>query len=316
MTTYADTRTTVSETCDSLRHELLIHEADETYVQCVSSFLRDGLQEGAPAIVVACSRRRSAVREALGPDAEHVVFLDRDDVYIRPARTVARFERALNELARPNAPTVRIVGELAGGPDPAEWDRWMDYEAAVSAAYAAHNAWLVCAYDTRETPDHIIDEVLRCHPVHVGDPDSVGPTTYEDPALMLGAGTSSPVATVDGLLDLGVAEDPAAVRAAVAGVMAPAHLPPARAVELLLAVNEAAVNAFTHGGRPVTVRAGTPGGRLVVEIADSGPGLADAVAGWLPPRAGRGAGLWLARQATSRLELIPSAAGCTIRLWQ
>ena len=51
--------------------------------------------------------------------------------------------------------------------------------------------------------------------------------------------------------------------------------------------------------------------RFACEITDDGPGLDDPIVGYLPPgpTADRGAGLWVARQLTERLELLGSGAG-------
>jgi anti-sigma regulatory factor (Ser/Thr protein kinase) len=55
----------------------------------------------------------------------------------------------------------------------------------------------------------------------------------------------------------------------------------------------------------------------VCEVSDDGPGIDDPLAGFLPPRAGQegGAGLWVARQLTRQLELVPSPHGFSVRLW-
>jgi anti-sigma regulatory factor (Ser/Thr protein kinase) len=61
---------------------------------------------------------------------------------------------------------------------------------------------------------------------------------------------------------------------------------------------------------------GRVGDRFVCELTDRGPGFDDPLAGYLPPRDGNpGAGLWIARQATSRLDMIRAADGMTLRLW-
>jgi anti-sigma regulatory factor (Ser/Thr protein kinase) len=85
---------------------------------------------------------------------------------------------------------------------------------------------------------------------------------------------------------------------------------------MLVAVNEIAANAFKHGGGPAALRVGVVGGQFVCEVSDRGPGHDDPLAGFLPPKPEdrRGAGLWAARQLTSRLELFSSADGLTVRL--
>jgi hypothetical protein len=54
---------------------------------------------------------------------------------------------------------------------------------------------------------------------------------------------------------------------------------------------------------------------LICHSHDSGPGLADLLAGYLVPdsRAPRGHGLWLARQMCGRLDIASSHAGT--HLW-
>jgi anti-sigma regulatory factor (Ser/Thr protein kinase) len=58
-------------------------------------------------------------------------------------------------------------------------------------------------------------------------------------------------------------------------------------------------------------------GRFVCEVTDGGPGLDDPFAGYLPrnSRGDRGAGLWVARQLTWRVDLLTSSHGLTVRLW-
>ena len=55
------------------------------------------------------------------------------------------------------------------------------------------------------------------------------------------------------------------------------------------------------------LRAGLVDGWFVCEIEDRGPGLDDALAGYIPPTPGQrgGEGLWIARRIVQRLELIP-----------
>jgi hypothetical protein len=64
-------------------------------------------------------------------------------------------------------------------------------------------------------------------------------------------------------------------------------------------------------------RIGRVGERFVCEIADAGEGFHDPFAGYLPPvlQARDGAGLWVARQLTSQLELHSEPDGLTVRLW-
>jgi anti-sigma regulatory factor (Ser/Thr protein kinase) len=102
-----------------------------------------------------------------------------------------------------------------------------------------------------------------------------------------------------------------AARMTAAGVDGP------RKLDMVVAANEVFANGFEHGRGVTLARAGTAGGRFVCEISDAGPGLDDPFAGYLPPEpdGGRGAGLWIARQLTWRVDLITSPQGLTVRLW-
>ena len=61
-------------------------------------------------------------------------------------------------------------------------------------------------------------------------------------------------------------------------------------------ITEIAANAFRHGGGIEEVRVGQVDARFVCEVVDRGSGFDDPLAGYLAPREGVGAGLWVARQ--------------------
>ena len=89
----------------------------------------------------------------------------------------------------------------------------------------------------------------------------------------------------------------------------------AHSLDLILAATELANNAMQHGGGIQEVRVGNAQGRFVCEIVDRGDGFDDPAAGYLAPREGIGAGLWVARQLTWRLEFFHSTGGFTARMW-
>jgi hypothetical protein len=64
-------------------------------------------------------------------------------------------------------------------------------------------------------------------------------------------------------------------------------------------------------------RVGRVDGRFVCEVSDHGAGVHDPLTGYLPPRRGHtdGAGVWVARQLTARLEFVSTADGFATRLW-
>ncbi|SDJ84325.1 ATP-binding protein [Nonomuraea jiangxiensis] len=77
--------------------------------------------------------------------------------------------------------------------------------------------------------------------------------------------------------------------------------------DFVIAVNEVATNAVTHGADDASIRAWTIDGDLVVEIHDHGT--------WKPgpmPGAVGGMGLWVARLLSSDLTLRVGRGGSTV----
>lgn len=84
--------------------------------------------------------------------------------------------------------------------------------------------------------------------------------------------------------------------------------------DVILAVNEIATNAVTHGTAKAQLRIWTDAGDLFVEIHDDG-------AGWLPdvppapgPRATSGMGLWVARRLAADLSFATGVTGSTVTM--
>jgi anti-sigma regulatory factor (Ser/Thr protein kinase) len=85
----------------------------------------------------------------------------------------------------------------------------------------------------------------------------------------------------------------------------------------MIGVGEAVSNARQHGRPPVTARIWAGSGRILVHVHDTGPGVADPLAGLVPlwARSGQqGGGLWLIRMLDLDAALIRSRDGFTVRL--
>ncbi|MGZ4403602.1 MAG: anti-sigma factor RsbA family regulatory protein [Gaiellaceae bacterium] len=302
-------------TTSALRHEAFVYGSDEEFVGRITTFLEAGVEEGAAALAVTTRSNCALLRDELGPAAEHVAFVDRDDWFFRPATTIAAYHSTFGELRRGGAPSIRVVGEVQFGPTAEEWREWTTYEAILNRALAAHPAWMVCPYDRRALPEHVIDGASQTHPTVVseGMKTSAG---FADPEDVVRTMTPA-YEPLEGLRRVSPGDSPMILRERLATELAAAKVPEGKALNMLLAANEVAVNAFEHAGGPEALRVGLVDGRFVCEISDRGPGLADPLAGYVPPEPenGHGSGLWTARQLTSRLELIPSADGLTVRLW-
>jgi anti-sigma regulatory factor (Ser/Thr protein kinase) len=297
---------------DHLRHNALVYDSVDEYVTRAVTFLREGLREGEGAVVAHTRPGLALMREALGDDAASVAFVDVGAAYTRPARTLASYHAVYAEqLAR--TPSLRAVADVQFGPDPAEWDLWMAYEAVFNESFAHLPAWVLCTYDGNGLPDAIRDAVWRTHPVVITEDGTTVSDHYEDPDELLRRVTSPP-APLPQLRSIGFGRDAEDFRERLARELALAGVPGNRSLDMLLAATEVAANAVLHGGGVRDVRIGRASGRFACEIVDPGPGFDEPAAGYLAPRPGSGSGLWVARQLTWQIDFFRAAEGFTARI--
>jgi anti-sigma regulatory factor (Ser/Thr protein kinase) len=301
-------------TCDdtSLRHGALVYESQDEYVAFAVPFLKEGLEAGEGAIVAHTKEGLAMMREALGPHADHVMFVDVSSAYTRPGTTLARYHAVFRDQLG-QTPSLRAVDDVQFGLDRGEWDLWTEYEAVFNRSFAHLPAWIFCSYNANGTPDPVIDGVWRTHPEVVAGDTWNESDRYEDPDELLRALTPEPK-PLSGLRSLGFGSDLEEFRERLARDLAAERVGEARTVDMLLAATELAANAIEHGGGVEDVRVGRTNGRFVCEIVDRGAGFDDPAAGYLAPQPGVGRGLWIARQLAWRIEFFPAADGFTARI--
>ena len=297
---------------ETLRHHALLYDCDEDYAARSAGFLRDGLDAGECCLVAHNRAGLAMMRDALGRDADRTVFVDVSGTFTRPARAVAAFYGTFVRLLR-QAPSVRAVAEFQFGPSFDDWHEWESYEAIANLAYDPLPVWVVCAYPANRLPDAVLDGVLRTHN-EVLTGEWARSNRFEDPNDVVRELTPEPE-RLPGLRSWYVGQDLERFREQLAGDLVAERVPRAKALEMLLAATEVATNAVRHGGGIEEVRVGRVDGRFVCEVIDRGGGFDDPVVGYLPPRPGRGRGLWVARQLTWRVESFHSPCGFTVRMW-
>jgi anti-sigma regulatory factor (Ser/Thr protein kinase) len=255
------------------------------------------------------------LHEALGTDYDEVEFVDRDEWYTQPAHVIAGYHQTVRDCVRAGAETIRVIGEVQFGTTPREWNEWIAYESILNRALADEPAWIMCPYDARVLPDPVLEGAWQTHP-HVLNGEMQASPHYHEPEDLVRALTPDPE-PLPQLRAMAVSEDPHAFRADLARDMTAAAVPREAAANMLAATGEILGNARRHGRGAPTVRVGVVDDRFVCEISDRGPGITDPLAGYTPPKPDddTGAGLWVARQLTSRLELHSSPEGLTARLW-
>ncbi|MGY1696713.1 anti-sigma factor RsbA family regulatory protein [Geodermatophilus sp. SYSU D00814] len=296
----------------ALRHDAFVYDDEEEFLALSLPFLREGLEAGEGAVVAHTRRGLAAVRDALGPDAESVTFVDVGGAYTRPVRTLAAYHAVYaDELGR--VPSLRAVADVQVGPDPGDRAVWTAYEAAFNRSFAHLPAWVLCTYDTGAVPDEVREDVWRTHPQVVAGGTWQASDRFDDVDALVRAlaGAPDPPAR---LRPVPAGRDAEEFREHLARELAAEGVPPARALDALLAATEVHANAVRHGGGVRAVRAGRAGGRFVCEVVDAGPGFDDPLAGYLAPRPGVGTGLWVARQLTWQIDFARAADGFTARI--
>jgi anti-sigma regulatory factor (Ser/Thr protein kinase) len=295
-----------------LRHDALVYESDEEYVERSVRFLREGLKAGEGCLVANTRDRLAMMREALGGDADRVAFVDAASVYTRPAHTVAAYYGIFLEHLR-GAPSLRALAEGQFGATRAEWRLWLAYEAITNLAYAHLPVWVVCTYDANRLPDPVLDLAWRTHTRVLGDAWQVN-ERFEDPRDLVRRLTPDPK-PLPHLRSCSPGDDLERFREQLSRALVAEELPLHRALDTLVAGTEIAANAVHHGGGIEAMRAGHAEGRFVCEVIDRGAGFDDPVAGYLAPHKGTGSGLWVARQLTWNVESFHSPRGFTVRFW-
>ena len=295
-----------------LRHNGLVYESDKEYLDTSVAFLREGLQAGEACAVAQTRDGISRMREALGDDADRVAFFDVSSVYTRPAHAVARYYGTFLSLLR-EAPSARAVAEGQFGFTAPDVREWTMYESITNVAYSHLPVWVVCTYDARRVPDALLDAMWETHSDVLADEWHTS-DHFEDPRELVSRLTPPPE-SLSGLRSLPGVRDVESFRESLARELGRENLPPDVAMNVLVAGTEIAANAIRHGGGIEEVRVGQVDARIVCEVGDRGSGFDDPLAGYLAPREGVGAGLWVARQLSWRLEAFRSPAGFSVRIW-
>jgi anti-sigma regulatory factor (Ser/Thr protein kinase) len=296
-------------------HNLFAYEEDGSLVDRVAPFLAEGLGEHEAVVLVVNPRKRALLSDALGDLARRVEYIDRDNYYSRPEDALANYDAKIRRYVKQGAPRVRVFGELPLCRTQEQSDTWIMYEALLNPAFAHHPVTIVCGLDAREQPDSVLEGSWQTHPRTMNerwhDNDH-----YHRPEDIVRARTPA-ADDVSGLSAVPVETDARALRVRLLAEMAVAEVPEERAHNMLIAVGEVLANAHRHGGGARALRIGRVGSQFVCEISDHGGGLDDPLAGYLPPHSGhaRGAGLWVARQMTRRVDMVSSSLGLTTRLW-
>jgi anti-sigma regulatory factor (Ser/Thr protein kinase) len=295
-----------------LAHEGFAFGTDQELVDRVVPFAVEGLSRGEPVLVVAGERVRTLLAQELGQDVGRLAAFTAAETWWQGGhRTLHAYDRDLRAL-HAVAPHWRLAAEPTwlARDDGREWSR---FEAVANRCYASLPYYSLCLHDRRRLPASVLDAVARTHPLTWGGSAPVPEPAYEDPERFLRsvhpAWSPRPAqATVAALTT------PREARRAVSA--AALDWWPARAGEVVQAAHEVVVNALRVAAF-AEVSSWTDRDRLVVEVADSGPGLPDETLGYVPPpdEPDGARGMWLAWSLADDAAVDSHPAGTAIRLF-
>ncbi|RJL24471.1 sensor histidine kinase [Bailinhaonella thermotolerans] len=311
----------MSDPGTGLIHQALFYDRDEEFLAATAGFCLDGLKAGDTVLAVTTAANIGLLRDHLGAAAGEVEFVDARDWYEAPGRTLAAYGRYVDEHEA-DGRLVRIIGEpVWHGRDGLEEAEWTRYESVINAAFAGSAAWIICPYDERALPAHVVANARRTHPELLAGGETLESAKYEDPYAFVCEGDGLPLppppdGAGESLLELRLPDcDLAEVRRRAGDHTRALGLPPDRVQRLVTALNELATNVLRHGGGQGRVLIWPEGGRIVCDVSDRGR-LLTPFPGYIPPdpAAPNGHGLWVVRQLCDLLQVRATPEGSRFRI--
>ena len=303
---------------DKFRHEALLYSGWAEFVAGTVPFIRGGLEAGEPVLVVESAAKIDMLRMALGQDSREVLFADMAEVGANPARIIPAWHDFVSRHAD-SGRRLRGIGEpIWKGRSDDELIECQRHESLLNVAFGRGLPWwLMCPYDTGNLDGAVIDEARRSHeyvterasgnkPSEVFRGLEASGAPFEAPLTEPGTSVRQLVFT---------SADLVAVRNLVSRHARAARLTPARAAELVTAVNEIATNSVRHGGGSGSLRLWQERSSMVCEIRDKGrfdSPLADRQRPSRDITAPRG--LWLANQLCDLVQIRSLPEGTVVRL--
>jgi anti-sigma regulatory factor (Ser/Thr protein kinase) len=301
----------VSAVAERFRHEALLYEGIDGFMESLVPFVREGVERGEPVLVAVDERKIGLLRGALGDQARGVRFTEMRRLGKNPGCIIPAWRQFVADHAGSGRP-LRGVGEpVWPGRGDEELEECHRHEALLNTAFDSGPAWtLVCPYDTAALPPEVVEHARCTHPVVDGERSDCYRDRWADP---LAGELPQPAAHVEQLdFTLG---DLSAARTMVNTWARAAGLAGMRAADLVLAFNELATNSIRHGGGRGRVRAWREDGRFVCEVRDGGR-IADPLIGrGLPDDEVAGSrGVWLVHQLCDLVQLRSLEPGTIARL--
>jgi hypothetical protein len=146
-------------------HEAFLYRGPDEFLHRTLRFIRDGVEADEPVFVVLNAEKIARLREALGEDADHVLFADMAGVGANPARIIAAWHEFVDEHGAGGRP-IRGIGEpIWAGRSDSELAECHRHEELLNLAFADTPAFrLLCPYDVSALDPSVVEEAERTHP--------------------------------------------------------------------------------------------------------------------------------------------------------
>lgn len=300
-----------------LRHAAGFHGSDKDLLRQMVPLVRDALDRGELVALAVRPRTVEAIRDALGSLPGLIVLDGPEGSDGASGQTLAAHRaRELRELTA-TAGTATVFSEHWSRYDGVDGGFWTELDAALNIALADLPVTLTCFFPEMPLHLEILDGARRNHPLLVVDGEyRDNPDTREPRAVLTDRPAPAPVllGAPDLRLTFGAWElnD---VRRAVEEALLGVEFEPARAEDVVLAVNEIATNAVEHGADHAQLCAWFAADGLVCEVHDTGS-LRDPLPGLRAPHPAdpRGRGVWIARQLCDSLHVWTDGNGTHVRM--
>jgi anti-sigma regulatory factor (Ser/Thr protein kinase) len=292
-----------------LAHHAFVYESPDEFVRSMAPFAREGIENEETVFAATTAANIDALREELGDLVEQMELQNTTEWQIRPYERLQAFIRMVAEL--PPGQSLRAMGEPVWKGSDAVKRQWARYESIINLALAEAPMQFICLYNGSELPSSILEYAVQTHPARVAGEASVPSEGFVLPESFLPGPSAAPLPNA---IELPL--EGGELRGLLANHGRRSGLPPQRVEDLVLAANEIVSNAIRYGRAPITAQVWVAGDELVCRVTDSGTGIVDPLAGWLPPKVGSqgGWGLPIARQLCDALEIGPAGNGLAVSL--
>jgi predicted small metal-binding protein/anti-sigma regulatory factor (Ser/Thr protein kinase) len=250
------------------RHECLLYRGTDDLLAGVVPFIRDGVRLHQAILVAITEPRQQALRDALGNDADQVVFADMAELG-NPGRIIPALQRFA--AASPSRP-IRGVGEpIWADRRPLEIIESQFHEALMDVALGPNTPlWVLCPYDVDALDEDIIAEAHRSHASVVRSDASAASPAFGGPLhakTVFSSGLSAPAQPTMTVRWNGSGAD---IAAELLRYATSVGLSAQRSARLVAAIDELATAGAQQSAGDVEVRLWLDGGDLVCEVGDRG----------------------------------------------